>query len=296
MKVGIDIGGSHIGIGLIDRQYNIIEKYEKNFDSNHEIDEEYIIQYITEKLDKILMKYDIDAIGMCAPGTVKGNSLVNLVNLRIDKIDFEPILKKYNNKVIQIQNDAKAAAIAEHKLGSLKGYRDCVFLCMGTGIGSAIIMNNKLLKPIRYTGFELGHMIINKNGIKCKCGKKGCFETYCSIKRFKDSICNTLKLRDVSSEVILEKVNENIENIRVQNIIDEYTDNLIVGLSNIIDIFEPEAIALGGSFIYFKDILFNKLVIEMKKRKYVFNKEQLPKLTLAELKNDAGIIGSIIKN
>lgn len=296
MKVGIDIGGSHIGIGLIDRQYNIIEKYEKNFDSNHEINEEYIIQYITEKLDKILMKYDIDAIGICAPGTVKGNSLVNLVNLRIDKINFDSILKKYSKNTIQIQNDAKAAAIAEHKLGSLKGYKDCVFLCIGTGIGSAVIMNNKLLKPTRYTGFELGHMIINKNGIKCNCGKKGCFETYCSIKRFKDNICDKLKLRNVSSQIILEKINENIENIEIQNIINEYIDNLIVGLSNIIDIFEPEAIAFGGSFIYFKDILFNKLVIEMQKRMYVFNKGQLPKLTLARLKNDAGILGSTIKN
>ena len=75
---------------------------------------------------------------------------------------------------------------------------------------------------------------------------------------------------------------------------DEYIDNLIIGLSNIIDIFEPEVIVLGGSFVYFEDILYKELVVKMEERKYVFNKGVLPKIVLAELQNDAGIIGATL--
>ena len=89
-------------------------------------------------------------------------------------------------------------------------------------------------------------------------------------------------------------IKKEINNGKVKQIIDEYIENMIVGLSNIIDIFEPEAICLGGSFVFFKDIFYDKLVSEMNTRKYVFNKETMPKIVLAKLKNDAGIIGSIL--
>ena len=78
-----------------------------------------------------------------------------------------------------------------------------------------------------------------------------------------------------------------------RNLINEYIENLIIGLSNIIDIFEPEAISFGGSFVYFKDLFYNKLTFEMQKRKYTFNKD-VPKIVLAELKNDAGMIGAVL--
>ena len=80
---------------------------------------------------------------------------------------------------IKIKNDSKAAAEAEYTYGALQGYNDSVFLCLGTGIGSAVFLNGKLLKANKHIGFELGHMVIDKNGIECNCGKRGCFETYC---------------------------------------------------------------------------------------------------------------------
>lgn len=293
MKIGIDIGGSHIGIGLLTDENKIVSKLEK--DLSYETDaRKVVLEYLDENIEKLKLENDIKTIGIVTPGNIKENLITNLVNLGLDELDLTPIINRNNNIPIKIKNDSKAAALAENEYGSLREYKDSVFLCLGTGIGSAVFMNKRLLIANRNTGFELGHMIIEKGGIKCNCGKDGCFETYCSIKRFKERIKEELNQKDCSSEELLETIKKEKDNEKIKTIIDEYIENLIVGLSNIIDIFEPEAICLGGSFVFFKDIFYDRLIDEMEKRRYVFNKDKLPKIVLATLKNDAGIIGSVL--
>ncbi len=293
MKIGIDVGGSHIGIGLLDDENKIVEKIEKDV-TYEENSEELIIKYLEKNIDFLKEKNNIQLIGIALPGNVRDSYVTNLVNLGLNKIDLSHIINKYKDIQIKIKNDSKAGALAESTYGSLREYKDSVFLCLGTGIGSAVILNKRLLTSNRNTGFELGHMIIEKNGIKCRCGKRGCFETYCAIKRLKEKIKETLEIDNCTSEELLQITKDNLENVKIKKIINDYIDYMIIGLSNIIDIFEPEAISLGGSFVYFKDIFYNKLNEEMNERKYVFNKESLPKIVLATLKNDAGIIGSIL--
>ena len=294
-QLGIDIGGSHIGIGVVNQNTGeIIEKIEKDIEIRENI-EEHILNYIENKIEYFLNKYSIEKIGIVAPGNpdLKNYTIENIVNLKIKKLDFSGIAKKFQIP-IQINNDAKAAGIAEFRFGSLKNYNDSAFLCLGTGIGSAVFLNGKILEANKHIGFELGHMIIDKNGLQCNCGKKGCFETYCSMKRFKNNAKETLNISEVSPQELIELLRKNAENKEIEQLINEYIDNLIIGLSNIIDLFEPEAICLGGSFVYFKDIFYDKLVDEMNKRKYVFNKDSLPEIVLAKLNNDAGIIGAVI--
>ena len=292
MRIGIDLGGSHIGIALIN-DGEIVEKTEKEIYQKET--EESILSYIDKEVSEIIERErNIDLIGIATPGYIQGNCMKHLVNLEIDKLDFSKIIEKYNNIQFKIRNDSKMAALAEKKYGALKSYDDAVFLCLGTGIGAGVFLNGNLLSAKDNLGFELGHMIIQKDGIPCNCGKRGCFETYCSIKRFKDNVKNIFGVNDISSRELLEKIKEENKNIKLQEVIDEFIDNLIVGLSNIIDIFEPEAICIGGSFVFFKDIFYSKLVNEMNERKYVFNKEKMPKILLAELGNDAGMIGASI--
>lgn len=293
MKIGIDIGGSHIGIGLINEENQIVKKIERDVTYSGDVAKK-VIAYLEENIDNLRKETNIELIGIATPGNMKGSTATNLVNLGLAKLDLSYILEKYSDIPIQTRNDAKAAGLAENKYGALKEYKDSVFLCMGTGIGSAVFMNKNLLVANKNTGFELGHMIINKGGLKCNCGKDGCFETYCSIKRFKENIKEELEIDYCSSEELLEIIKNEINNLRIKRIIDEYIENMIVGLSNIIDIFEPEAICLGGSFVFFKDILYDKLVSEMNSKKYVFNKDSMPKIILATLKNDAGIIGAAL--
>ena len=293
MKIGIDIGGSHIGIGLLNDENKIIKKIEKDITYEKEV-EKRVIDYLEKNIDDLKKENDVKLIGIVTPGNIKDNIITNLVNLGLDKLDLNCIINKYKDIPIKIKNDSKAAALAENEYGALREYKDSVFLCLGTGIGSAVFMNKRLLIANRNTGFELGHMIIKRGGIKCNCGKDGCFETYCSIKRFKEKIKEILEIDNCSSEELLRIIEKESNNKKVKEVIDEYIENLIVGLSNIIDIFEPEAICLGGSFVFFKDIFYNRLVSEMDKRRDVFNKDSITEIVLATLKNDAGIIGAVL--
>lgn len=294
MKVGIDLGGSHIGVALINDKDEIVKKIEKDIEKSENISSE-ILAMIDSYISKFKEEYNIELIGIASPGNPKVNdlSISNIVNLGIEKLDFKDIFQKHNIP-IKLKNDSKSAGLAEFKYGSLKEYEDAVFLCLGTGIGSAVFLNGKLLHANKHIGFELGHIVIDRRGEQCNCGKKGCFETYCAMKRFKERAKKLLNLDNISSEKLLEEIKNNKEAICISNLIDEYIDNLIIGLSNIIDIFEPEAISFGGSFVYFKDLFYEKLVSEMNSRRYTFNKDSVPKILLAELKNDAGMIGSIL--
>lgn len=296
MKIGIDLGGSHIGIGLVDEDGNILHQQVIDIDAKSAT-ESKILSYIQKVVLEYQHKYAIELIGIVGPGNPKGKIITHIVNLGIEKLDFG-FLEEVCHIPVRIANDAKAAALAEMKFGAMKEVNDAVFLCLGTGIGGAVFYQKELLKPIRNTGFEIGHMIIQKDGNVCTCGKRGCFETYCSMKRWKERVILELEklgyIDLVDSDKLVECVKENRNNKNIQNLIQEYLDDLMIGLSNLIDIFEPEMICLGGSFVYFQEIFYDKLVRQMKQRKYVFNQNEIPKIQLAHFKNDAGIIGATL--
>ncbi len=297
MKIGIDMGGSHIAIATVNNEGKIVKKIEQDLLENQR-NTQYILNYVDKAIEKLSKTVNIDGIGIACPGNAEGSKIQNLVNLSISEIDFKELEKKYQIRIKSI-NDAKAAAIAEKTYGALRKSNDCVFLCLGTGIGGAVFLGNQLLMASRNPGFELGHMVIEKEGIECKCGKRGCFETYCSMKRFKENISRALEQiapeEHIENGAQLKRMLEKyIHSAEISQIVESYIDNLVIGLSNVIDIFEPETICLGGSFVYFEDILYKDLMIEMRNRRYVFNKQELPKIELAKLGNDAGIIGATL--
>lgn len=301
MKIGIDIGGSHIATGIVDYGGKILAKETLDINlsdiSSTQAAEEILVNTINLQIKRLLKKIgyqvdDISKIGIAAPGSPTESEIKNLVNLHIKSFNIkEKLEKKYNTK-IKIKNDGKCAGIAEKEYGALKPYKDAVFLCIGTGVGSAVFLNNELLEPRRAAGFEFGHMIIEKdNGIKCNCGNKGCFETYASMKRFKKNAVEKLELSpNTKSEEVQQYIRKNIEKAEVKKFVNNYIENLAVGISNIINIFEPEAICFGGSFSYYDDIFLP--ILEEKIKRYQFNKEENIRFVLSKLKNDAGIIGA----
>lgn len=301
MNIGIDLGGSHIGVGLVDLNGKIVAKKDTDIHMKDAINiENFIIKTIVSDIKELLefnknTLKDINVIGIGTPGEPENCIIKRIVNLGIKDFPIVQKLQKelnYNN--IIIKNDGKCAAIAEKKYGSMKEFDDCVFLCLGTGIGGAAFLDSKLLKPKKHSGFEIGHMIIEKDGKLCKCGNRGCFETYCSMKRLKEKINREINKEHMESRDLLIFLKENSENEKIKEIIKEYIENLNIGLSNIINLLEPQCITLGGGFVHFKDILWNDLELEFKKAKYLFNKEDIPVIKLAKLGNDAGIIGASI--
>lgn len=300
MKIGIDIGGSHIATGLVDKNGKLISKESRDINISKIDDEKRVesilIEIIENEINMLLEKDDftvgdISKIGIAVPGSPKDTKIRNLVNLHIKEFDLGEKLKEKYNVNVKIKNDGKCAGIAEKQYGSLKKYSDCVFLCIGTGVGSSVFLDDELLEPKQNPGFEFGHMVIDKEGRKCNCGKYGCFETYASMKRFKAEAISRFDMNlETEAEEVQMYIRENINKKNVKEFVDEYLNNVSIGLANIINIFDPQAISFGGSFSYYCDIFLP--ILNEKIEKLKFNKDTKVDLITAKLKNDAGIIGA----
>ena len=300
MKIGIDLGGSHIAMGIVDNRGKILEKVEKRITKAEKGNIKKVIEeYILEKTENFLKQYKVTEIGIAIPGTVKDGIVVKSVNLGLKNYD---IIKKLQEKIhlpIQIRNDAKCAAIAENVYGALKSYDRSIFLTLGTGIGGAVIIHNVLLDTGALPGCEFGHMIIEKNGKECKCGKKGCWEKYASMKAFKDSLREILGVDEkTSGKELLDILRKNDKNnpkyMQINKLIEEYIQYLSIGISNLINIFEPEAIGIGGSFVYYEEIFLEALKKTLLEKNLLFNERKEIVIQTAILDNDAGIIGATL--
>ena len=128
---------------------------------------------------------------------------------------------------------------------------------------------------------SFGHVIIKENGSKCTCGNYGCFEAYASMRNFKDKIAKKLGLKDYIGQENYDVLNKEIE--AVKPIVNEYIKDLSLGITNYINIFEPEAICLGGGFVHYKDILLPKLIDELKTNDMTYNKE-IPQIVTAKMR------------
>ena len=295
MKIGIDLGGSHIGIGLVDNNGEILQKVEKYIKDEDKINiETFIEEFITEKILEISLTNNIESIGIAVPGTVSENKIIKAVNLGLENYDLAENLEKILHIKVKLKNDAKCSALAEQKYGELAEYDNSIFLCIGTGVGGAVIYNGKLLEAKGIPGFEFSHTIIQKNGNLCNCGKRGCFETYASIKKFKEKIAKEYNLSSLDGEEIRKFIISNKEDTRLKFMINNYIQDLSIGISNIINIFEPEAICIGGSFAEYKEIFYEPLKRAILQENLLFNKRSDIILKLAKLKNDAGIIGATL--
>ena len=299
-KIGIDLGGSHIAIGVIDKNGKILEKTEKRLKGKITAEVKKVIEEtIFETVEKYRKEYKIDEIGIAIPGTVNKTEVIKSVNLGLKNYKIVDVLNKKINIPIKIKNDAKSAAIAESKFGALKGYNRVLFLTLGTGIGGAVIINNKLLDTGDLPGCEIGHMVIEKDGLECNCGRKGCFEKYASMKAFKNNLRKTLGYdENFSGKELLALIKNTKKEDKNYNVINkikqEYIVYLSIGLANLINIFEPEVIGIGGSFVYFEDVLLDDLKNEIISKDMLFNKRKEINIQTAVLGNEAGIIGAVL--
>ncbi len=302
MRIGIDLGGSHVAVGLVEED-KLVDCIERNFTQEDRKNIEIVIcQQMENAIDQLLQKHhlkieDIERIGIACPGTISNHIIVKAGNLGLYDIDIVSNLKEKYVIPVQIRNDGKCAALAEKKYGMMKDYDDCVFINIGTGIGGAVFMEGKLLEPKKYSGFELGHMIIEKDGRQCSCGKKGCFEKYCSIKALKEKITSTLGIDsgNISGQYLREELMVKYHD-EVQKDLEEFLDYLTIGVGNLIDIFEPEVICFGGSFSYYEgNPLLDIFIKRINAQNATFNQGNKPKIVTASLKNDAGIIGATLE-
>lgn len=292
INIGIDLGGSHVAVGVVNNKGKIIEQFEKDFTIEEKKDIlKVAIDYIVNTINELKNKYKFEKFGLGMPGTISNGKIIKSVNLGIEDFDIKQELEKRTNLKVTVKNDAKCAAIAEYEFGDLKQYENVLFLTLGTGIGGSYIYDGKLMEGTIYEGFEFGHMVINTNGIQCKCGKKGCFEKYGSILTFKNKIIERLNLSYDISGPDLRLAIKNSES-DVKDIIEEYLCDLSVGISNLVNIFEPDCIVIGGGFARYDYMLLDKLKNKILKSNLLFNTRNEIIIKTAKLGNDAGIVGA----
>ena len=289
MNIGIDMGGSHIAVGLVDEKNNIIIKLEHDWDENEKEDLLKNAEIYSKKfINQILLdsRATIEKIGIGYPY----RNIINGVIIEKEKeLNLPKILYEEFNIPTYLKNDVKCSAICEKTIGNLKEYDNCIFITLGTGIGGAYFYNKKLVKPNKYQGFEIGHMVIDVDGKKCRCGRKGCFEEYASMRSFRKEIADLFNLDNINSKKMFEIIETKEKQDEVNYIIDKYIKHLAIGISNIINIFEPDAICIGGSFTYYAPIFMEKLKEKIKED---FEYRQIPDILVAKYQNDAGIIGA----
>lgn len=292
MKIGIDLGGSHVAIGIVDKEGKIIEQYEKDFTVKEKQNiMEVAENYIVENINVLKEKFDIKSVGLAMPGTIKNGIVMKSVNLGIENYKLGEKLNKLTGVEFRIKNDAKCAALGEYEYKIKDNTKKILFLTLGTGIGGAFIYEGKLLEGGSFEGYEFGHMTIKEDGILCKCGKKGCFERYGSILCFKKKIQERLNLSpDISGPDLRSEIAKQEE--KVKDIQEEYIKDLSIGLSNLISIFEPDIIIIGGGFARYDYMLLDKLKYSLLNSELLFNKRENLDLRVAKLGNDAGIIGA----
>jgi len=290
MNIGIDLGGSHIAVGLVNEENKIISKKEHNWTKEEKEDlikkqEYYCKKLIKEKIEEN-KNIKIEKIGIGYPYRNIVNGIIYREGKEIKLVD---ILYKEYRIPVYLKNDVKCSAICEKTIGNLKEYDNCIFMTLGTGIGGAYFYKNELVTPNKYQGFEIGHMVIEANGRKCRCGNKGCFEEYASMRIFRKQIAELFALEDINSSKMFEILESKQKREETNKIIENYTTYLSIGISNLINIFESDAICIGGSFTYYAPIFMDKLKEKIQNN---FKERTIPDIILAKFENDAGIIGA----
>ena len=300
MYIGIDIGGSHVAIGLLDKRKNIIKKIEKEITTTDKIDiEKFLKDTILNAIYKLtdnVKTSDIEHIGIAVPGIPRDGKIINAYNLGIEEYDISAMLKnEFKSIPVIIKNDGICAAIAEKKMGAMISCANALFICIGTGIGGAICIDGEIVGTHEKFGFEIGHLNIRDRGVVCSCGKKGCFEAYASMKRLKRDIIKVLNLEDdLHGKKVREEFYDHKDDEVIKELTDKYLDNLVLGLASLINIVRPEMICIGGSFVHYKSAFLKKIVSKLSKSNDLDYIETIPVIKMAELGNDAGIVGSIL--
>lgn len=313
--IGIDLGGTNIAAGIVDENYNIIKKGSTPTNADRSPDE--ITADIAALCRRILEEAgvtleSIHSIGIATPGTANSHTgeILYANNLPFRNYPMEKKLTEflgYSGRVY-IANDANAAAKAEAVAGAAKGAKYSVMITLGTGVGGGIILDGQVYTGFNHAGAELGHMVIVKNGRQCTCGRRGCWETYSSatglIRTTREKLeeCRKSGRKTVMEEMIggdLERISGRTAFRAMQagdavgaEVVDEYISYLATGLVNIINIFQPNVLSIGGGISNEGDSLIELLHSRVFAETYTRDDTPQCKLKIAKLKNDAGIIGA----
>ena len=308
-RIGIDLGGTNIAVGIVNDKFEIVAQ-----DSTPTLvgrPSEQIVEDIAMLCKRLCEKLgisesEVDSLGIASPGVVDDatGEVIYANNLGFRHFPILPMLHEHLNIAeMHIENDANAAAWGEAIAGAAKGSKSSVMITLGTGVGGGIIADGKVFKGFNSAAGELGHIVIEVGGVPCSCGRCGCWEAYSSatalVRMTKEKLeeCKAQGRYTLMSEAERVSGRTACDAMRAgdeaaKEVYDKYVYYLATGLANMINIFQPEIISLGGGVSNEGQSLRDALLPIIRKEQYGSDFLNTTKIRIAELGNDAGMIGA----
>ncbi len=306
--IGIDIGGMTIKGGIVDENGVIIAR--KTIVTEPTKDDSAIVEDIATLINDIiadnnLTKEDIDGVGIGCPGSIyDAKGVVRYCcNINFRNTPMASMLQKLTGiKNVKLSNDANCAALGETMFGAGKGAQNSVMITLGTGVGTGIVVDGRLLTGNKSAGSEGGHIQINMGGPTCGCGKKGHYEAYASAtalmnqalaacaKHPESELAKAVAKEGISGKIVFDtaKAGDKV----ALGVVKRYIKYIGMGLITYANIFFPEVIIIGGGISYQGDYIIKPLQRYVSRNVYGAEFNPKIKVVAATLKNDAGIIGA----
>lgn len=286
--LSFDIGGSFIKYGVVDDNFNIIEKH--SIPTNAAAGGQKIMENVISIIDSYS---DIDRVAISTAGQVDNKT--GIVVYSTGNIPYytgmmvKSLIENKTGIKTYVENDVNSAAIGEAHFGAAKGEENFLCIAYGTGIGGAIVIDGEIFTGATSSAGEIGHMITHAYGKQCTCGGEGCYECYASAKALINAV-NKVSSEPLDGYQIFDKTNLETPEIRFE--IDKWVDEIIIGLVSIIYTFNPSLLVLGGG------IMSEDYIIEIINRK-IYNRlmenYRNVKIVRSQLGNDAALLGAAYK-
>ena len=270
---GIDIGGTNISIAVAETGGEVASK--RQLPTQSSLGPFSAFDKMSEAIEKMLAEepFDLEAVGVGSPSPIDvRKGLIMSPSTLLDWSEF-PIVDLLNDRFgvpVKLENDANAAAVGEYIYGAGRGYRNIFYLTVSTGIGGGIIIDGNLYHGISTAAGEIGHTIIQPDGIRCNCGSRGCLETICAGVHIARRARERLENGEAS---ILSGMVSDIDSITARTVVDavqqgdplataiwdETCHFLAIGIANVITLVAPEIVIVGGGVAAAGDLLFVQL-------------------------------------
>lgn len=310
-RIGVDLGGTNIAVGVINDELKIIGRGKVKTKAPRPAEEIFDDIAVAVKMavdDAGITMDDVASVGVGTPGSVnKNNGYIEFSNnLEFNQVPAKEMLEARIGKPVYLENDANCAALGEAIAGVGKGVGNFVAVTLGTGVGSGIIVNGKIVSGVNFTGGEMGHTVIMVNGKQCNCGRKGCWEQYASATALisqtkeamlenKDSkmweLCNG-SIDNASGRTAFDAMR--LGDKAAEKVVENYIYYVSVGVTNIINTFQPEFVCIGGGVSHEGETLLAPLRKHIESERYSIYASKQTKVVAAELGNDAGIFGAAL--
>ncbi len=294
MRVGVIIGSYETRVGLVDEKDNILS--EEKFMTRPERGYKAILEEVGEEVLSILENHGVPleqcvGVGIGVPGTIdRKKGIVNYSNnIKWENVNIVEELGRVIPCPVRIANNADCAALGEAIEGAGKDYSDVVMFTLGNGVGGGIILNGKVFEGGMIGGSELGHMVVKADGLQCSCGRKGCLEAYASIPALLSQAKEATGL-ELSVNEIFDRYDKGDRIIT--EVLNNYMDILGTGVVNVVNIFRPQLVLLGGSLSHHEAVMLDTIRDKMARECFGSPYIAIPQIAIAQLGSDAGIIGA----